>query len=234
MNDDLFTSDIATSSDLVTVASFDDSVSASLVMNRLKQAGLPAVLAQENMVTWFWYLSNAIGGIRVQVNSKDAEAARCLIEQHEWLTAADAAAAEAESEEETSHPTGDDVADLSTADAEAQTAAASTVETDQEPLADEPPPTERERNADRAARGAVLGIVFLPFQLYVLYLRLFKVFASDEGLDDRHLHRSMAAGVINFVVLAGFYLQGGLDRPIDRFEEQASPLIQFVDGKGAN
>jgi hypothetical protein len=73
MNDDLLTSDIDTSSDLVTVATFDDSVSASLVMNRLKHAGLPAVLSHENAVTWFWYLSNAIGGIVVQVNSKKTE-----------------------------------------------------------------------------------------------------------------------------------------------------------------
>src|SRR5271157_3428271 len=73
MNDDLLTSDIDTSSDLVTVGTFDDSVSASLVMNRLKHAGLPAVLSHENAVTWFWYLSNAIGGIVVQVNSKETE-----------------------------------------------------------------------------------------------------------------------------------------------------------------
>ncbi len=73
MNDDLLTSDIDSSSDLVTVATFDDSVSASLVMNRLKHAGLPAVLSHENAVTWFWYLSNAIGGIVVQVNSKETE-----------------------------------------------------------------------------------------------------------------------------------------------------------------
>jgi len=234
VNDDLLTSDIDTSSDLVTVASFDDSVSASLVMNRLKHAGLPAVLSQENVVTWFWYLSNAFGGIGVQVNSKDAEAARCLIEQHERLTAADAAAAEAGSEAETEAEKmiGDDVADLSTADAEAETAAANSPETDQDPLGDEPASTERERNADRAARGAVLGIMFLPLQLYVLYLLLFRVFASEESLDDRHLHRSIAAGVINFVVLVGFYLQGGLDRPIARVDAQASRLIRFVDDKG--
>ena len=153
MNDDLLTSDIDTSSDLVTVATFDDSVSASLVMNRLKHAGLPAVLSHENAVTWFWCLSNAIGGIEVQVNSKDAETARCLIEQHEQLTAADAAAAEAGSEAETEELIGDDVADLSTAYAEAETEAANSPETHQEPQDDEPPPTERERNADRAARS---------------------------------------------------------------------------------
>jgi len=76
MNDDLLTSDIDSSSDLVTVATFDDSVSASLVMNRLKHAGLPAVLSHENAVTWFWYLSNAIGGIVVQVNSRDRKGVR--------------------------------------------------------------------------------------------------------------------------------------------------------------
>ena len=211
MNDDLLTSDFDTSSDLVTVATFDDSVSASLVMNRLKHAGLPAVLSHENAVTWFWYLSNAIGGIEVQVNSKDAKTARCLIEQHEQLTAADAAAAEAGSEAETEEMIGDHVADLSTAYAEAETEAANSPETHQEPLDDEPPPTERERNADRAARaavlGLVLGLVLLPLQLYVLYLLLFRVFVSEESLDDRHKHKTIAAGVINFVVLVGFYLQ---------------------------
>ena len=206
MNDDLLTSDIDNSSDLVTVATFDDSVSASLVVNRLKHAGLPAVLSHENAVTWFWYLSNAIGGIEVQVNSKDAETARCLIEQHEQLTAADAASAEAEAEE----TIGDAAADHFTAHPEAETETANTTETDQEHMENEPPPTERERNADRAARGAVLGIAFpplqLPLQLYVLYL-LFRVFVSEESLDDRHMHKSIAAGVINFVVLVGFYLQ---------------------------
>jgi hypothetical protein len=209
MNDDLLTSDIDTSSDLVTVATFDDSVSASLVMNRLKHVGLPAVLSHENVVTWFWYLSNAFGGIGVQVNSKDAEAARCLIEQHERLTAADAAAAEAGSEAETEAEKmiGDDVVDLSTSNAEAEPVAVNTPETDQKPLDDEPLPTERERNADRAARGAVLGLMFLPLQLYVLCLLLFRVFTSEENLDDRHVHRTIAAGVINFVVLVGSYLQ---------------------------
>ena len=62
MNDELLTSDIDNSTDLVTVASFDDSVSASLVMNRLKHAGVPAVLSQETVVTWVWYLSHAVGG----------------------------------------------------------------------------------------------------------------------------------------------------------------------------
>ncbi len=216
MNDDLLTSDFDSSGDLVTVARFDDSVSASLVMNRLNHAGLPAVVSREHMVTWFWYLSNAVGGIGVLVNSKDAEAARCLIEQHEHLTTADAAAAEAGSEGET------------------ETATGSSAESGQEPLDDEPLPTERERNAERAARGAVLGIVFLPLQLYAIYLLLFRVFASDEDLDDRHLQTSIAAGLINLVVLAGFYLGGGLEFPIAWFEVQASRLIRFVDVQGGD
>lgn len=44
---------------------------------------------------------------------------------------------------------------------------------------------EREENADRAFRAALLGFLFLPLQLYVLYLLLFKVLASDEPLNSR-------------------------------------------------
>ena len=76
--------------------------------------------------------------------------------------------------------------------------------------------------------------MFLPLQLYVLYLLMFRVFASEENLDGRHLHRSIAAGVINFVVLVGFYLGGGLELPIAWFEHQASRLIRFVDEKGGD
>jgi hypothetical protein len=204
MDDDLWTSDIDPSGDLVTVATFDDSVSASIALNRLKEAGLPAVLSDENAVTMDWLLSIAIGGIKVQVNPKDAETARCLLEHHEQLTAADAAAVEAESAAKAEEIIGNEAAELITASPEAECEAARTSETDQKPLEDEPPPTERERNADRALRGAVLGVAFPPLQLYVLYL-LFRVFVSEEDLDDRHRHKAIAAGVINLVVLVGSY-----------------------------
>ena len=60
-----------TGDELVTVAAYDDAVSAGLALNRLNEAGLPAVLSDENTVAMDWLLSNAIGGIKVQVNPKD-------------------------------------------------------------------------------------------------------------------------------------------------------------------
>ena len=205
MSDDLLTSDIGTFGDLITVATFDDSVSASLAINRLKDAGMPAVLSHENAVTWFWYLSTAIGGIEVQVNAKDAETARSLIEEHVQITAADVDA-KAGSGPGAEAMMGDEAPEYFNADPEAETQAAHN---------SDPTRSHRRNRRPRNAsvtpigpRGAVLGIVFfpLPLQLYVLYL-LFRVFVSEESLDDRHRHRSIAAGVINFVVLVGSYLQ---------------------------
>jgi hypothetical protein len=208
MSDDLLTSDLGTFGDLITVAAFDDSVSASLAMNRLQDAGVPAVLSHENAVTWFWYLSIAIGGIEVQVNAQDAKAARSLIEAHVQSTEPDADA-KAEAGPGAEEMTGDEVPEFFTADPEAETKATNTSESDQEPPEEEPPLTQRERNADRAARAAVLGVVFFPLllQLYALYLLLFRVFPSEETLDHRHKHRSILAGVLCFVVLVGSYLQ---------------------------
>ena len=44
---------------------------------------------------------------------------------------------------------------------------------------------EREESADRAFRAALLGLLFLPLQLYVLYLLVFKILASDQPLNSR-------------------------------------------------
>jgi hypothetical protein len=54
------------------------------------------VLSDENTVSMDWLLSNAIGGIKVQVHPKDAEAARRVLEHHEPITAAEAALADRE------------------------------------------------------------------------------------------------------------------------------------------
>jgi hypothetical protein len=78
----------ATSDELVTVATYDDAVSARLALAHLRAAGLSATIADEQTVAMDWLLSNAIGGIKVQVNPKDVSTARQLIEEHEWQKAA--------------------------------------------------------------------------------------------------------------------------------------------------
>jgi hypothetical protein len=59
------------------------------------------------------------------------------------------------------------------------------------------PMSAREENANRALRGAVLGVLFAPLQLYVFYLLLFKVFASDEPIRPIYTRRAWQAAAIN-------------------------------------
>ncbi len=44
---------------------------------------------------------------------------------------------------------------------------------------------EREESADRAFRASLLGFLFLPLQLYVLYLLVFKVLVGNQPLNPR-------------------------------------------------
>jgi hypothetical protein len=62
-------------SDLVTVATFSAAPEAHAVRMRLEAAGITVYLADEFTVTMDWLLSNAIGGVKVQVSARDAERA---------------------------------------------------------------------------------------------------------------------------------------------------------------
>ena len=66
-------------------------------------------------------------------------------------------------------------------------------------------PTSREQNAERARRGAVFGLVFLPLQLYVSWL-LLKVFVSRERLGPHSRPSVVIASIINLPVMLGFFL----------------------------
>lgn len=64
--------------ELVTLGTFHNVVEAQFAVNRLKAAGVPAYLADENIVGMDFLLGNAIGWIKVQVAETDvgrAEAA---------------------------------------------------------------------------------------------------------------------------------------------------------------
>ncbi len=64
---------------------------------------------------------------------------------------------------------------------------------------DEPDPlTRREDMAERAFRGAVIGILFVPWQLCVAWL-LLKIYFSDERLEPAHCRKAFVAATINFL-----------------------------------
>jgi hypothetical protein len=70
---------------------------------------------------------------------------------------------------------------------------------------DDPPLNSREQNADRALRGAMVGIFLPPLQLYALWL-LITVFISDQPLRNRQRRNAIAGAVICGVFGAFWYL----------------------------
>jgi hypothetical protein len=186
----------ATNDELVTVATFDDAVSARMAFNYVREASLRAVLSDENTVTMDWLLSNAIGGIKVQVNSKDVARAYQLLEDHQRQRAG----ADTEPERLLDEIDEESMA----AEAIASGQADVVIEEEEPDLEEEPLPSTREQFASRAFRGALLGILLPPLELYVLYLVL-RVFISNERLGARYRNLAGFAAIIMLIVLGGLY-----------------------------
>ncbi len=68
--------------------------------------------------------------------------------------------------------------------------------------------TVREQNADRAFRGAAIGVLFIPLQIYVFWL-LMKVLVSDEPLSRLSRHRAIIAAAINIplMIVLGLFVR---------------------------
>ena len=64
---------------MVTVASFPDLASAELALSTLEAEGIPANIPNANLVGVNWQLSNAVGGIVVQVAPEHEGQARALL-----------------------------------------------------------------------------------------------------------------------------------------------------------
>ena len=67
--------------DLVTIEKFRDLPAALLAKGGLESAGIECFLADENIVRMDWFISNFIGGVKLQVHSEDVEAAREILSQ---------------------------------------------------------------------------------------------------------------------------------------------------------
>jgi hypothetical protein len=158
---------------LVAVAAFGTPVEANLAKNRLEAGGVQGFLSDEETVGTAWHLTNAVGGIKLQVRQQDVEQARAVLAQR---TQAD----------------GPDESDPARGPEEWPAPDAGRVEVDE----DEPVLTNREQNADRALRGAILGLLLFPLQLYGFWL-LLKVFVSDEHLGPSKRRNALVAAVIN-------------------------------------
>lgn len=65
---------------MVTIATFSKPEEAHLLRMRLESSGIPAFLQDENLIQMDWLLSNAVGGVRVQVADEDLQAASNFLE----------------------------------------------------------------------------------------------------------------------------------------------------------
>ena len=130
---------------LVTLATFDMPFEAHLAKGLLETNDVSSFLADEFTVGVAWHLSNALGGIKLQVAETDAERAIPLLKGRERAVAVP----------------------------DAEGGATDAAKTVGDPV--EIPLSISETTANRALHAALLGLFFPPLQLYSLWLigRLF-------------------------------------------------------------
>jgi hypothetical protein len=73
--------DHAAIGNLVVIQSFRDLPEALLAKGGLESAGIDCVLADDNFTRLDWFISNAIGGVKILVNKGDADAAIEILRQ---------------------------------------------------------------------------------------------------------------------------------------------------------
>lgn len=70
-------------SELITIKSFETYIPARILQSRLEAEGIPCSLKDEQTVTMYWFWSNAVGGVKLQVFEKDKERAEQVIRELE-------------------------------------------------------------------------------------------------------------------------------------------------------
>ncbi len=161
---------------LTTVATYFEPIQADLARSRLGDEGIPAFIQGGEFASMAWHLTIANQGVKVQVPTEDAERALAILS-------------------ETSPAGGQEHGDEHWPQTGEETGLIDDREIEAEPLQ-----TIREQNADRAFRGAVIGVLFMPLQLYVFWL-LLKVFVSEESLSRRSRTRAFVAAAINLPLM---------------------------------
>ena len=195
---------------LVTIARFDLAGQAHIAKNELEAAGIKSVLADEQTIAMDWLLSNAIGGIKVQVLEEDAERAVTALEEslgsdetvdEETMTAAAVAAEKEDIDEplEPIAPPSDSPPTLAGTDTEESAAGK---------------PSERDGYARRLFLTSVFSVLVPPLWFYAIYLFLNAAFGegsiSERGRTDlRRGSAIMGAGLIAlFAILLGLGMIG--------------------------
>jgi hypothetical protein len=159
---------------LVTVATFDDSIRAALAKNRLDAEGIAAILYDELTVATDWGLSMAVGGIKLQVAPLDVERAEDVLSE-----------IVAPAEEEVSVP--------ASPEAERERAEERQAERDEQ--------NPSNQLADRAWRANIGGFLFFPLHLYA-WLLLLSLLASPDRVSADRRWKVWGAAILNLPTFA--------------------------------
>jgi hypothetical protein len=73
--------DVVEPREVVTIRKFRDLPEALLAKGSLDSAGIECWLADDNLIRLDWFISNLLGGIKLQVKNEDAEAAKEILDQ---------------------------------------------------------------------------------------------------------------------------------------------------------
>jgi hypothetical protein len=68
-------------SGVTTIATFSFPHEAHIAKANLEAEGIPAFIADEHTINMQWFLSNALGGVRIQVPSQFVEKASAILQQ---------------------------------------------------------------------------------------------------------------------------------------------------------
>ena len=161
---------------LVTIATFQDPVPATLAKNYLEDQGIPAILLDETTIATDWMLSSAIGGVKLQVAQIHVERAELLLNQVQNEKSAEDAPPEPES-------------------AIAAQEIAEDLQADREDRA------EINKHADKLLFSAVFGLVFWPLQLYAIYLML-AILGTEGKVSPNRRWKVWASIALNMPIMA--------------------------------
>ena len=70
---------------MTTIATFTQAEEAHLLRMRLESIGIQAFIKDENTIQADWLISNAIGGVRLQVADEDVDAVREFLGRDEGV-----------------------------------------------------------------------------------------------------------------------------------------------------
>jgi hypothetical protein len=83
LSEDNLIKSINKTNDLVVIATFNDSISATLAQDLLEEQGIKSWLLDEEIVNVAWYLTTAVNGIKLVVTKELAELAFNIIQEYE-------------------------------------------------------------------------------------------------------------------------------------------------------